>query len=110
MEIDIAKINFDKVYKLYKKIINIEEYFHPVKKWTHVLPDGRILSSESTYRSYPNYPILIKESGVIEFPEILKDLVKRCIEDGATQIQFKCVDEKGAYSYPDYKIEEIISQ
>lgn len=105
----IMKVNIDHIRVLYKKVVSIEEYFHPTNKWTHILPDGTNLQNPNVY--YKELDIKFPPGGgEITFNEdIIERLVQKCIDTGATMIQFKCRDQNNEYAYPDYKINELLS-
>lgn len=96
------EINLSRVFKLYPKVISIEEYYHPVNKWTSILPDGRDVRSEELYRGTP--PL----TGGGSLDPIREKVVKLCIKAGATHVQFKCRDSNNELCFPDYKVEELI--
>lgn len=91
----MAKVNLDKVWKLYRKVVSVEEFRHPVKKWTSILDDGSDVKSNDDMKYH--------RLG-------LEGVVQACIDSGATHIQFLCRDENKKACYPDYKIEELIEK
>ncbi len=101
------KINMKKVWGLYPKVICIEEYYTPAKKWTNVLPDGTFINDINKYFIHPQDSIFktVKDE---DFDMPRQRVVIMCIEQGATRIQFRRRDEKGELCYPDYSVEELI--
>ena len=87
-------IDLTPVRTLYNKVINVEEYFHPVKKWTSILPNGHKVTNPELYYT--------------DIPNNLELVVQACIDAGAIMIQFRCKDKRGEECYPDYKISELV--
>lgn len=87
-----AKIDLSGPRTLYDKVINVEEYYKPGIGWTSLLADGRNLKESDMYYQFG-----------VEYVVLL------CIQQGATQIQFRCSKEGliGKYGYPDYRVEEL---
>jgi hypothetical protein len=90
-------ISLKKVRDLYPngKVVNVEEYYHPLLKWSSILPNGTDVRDSDLY-----YAVGVE--GVI----------KMCITAGAERIQFKISDSVGGgkreYCFPDYKVRELI--
>lgn len=105
--IESMKVDLSKVTNLYDKIVSIEEYYHPEKKWTNILQDGTDLKQPDIY--YRELDMKVPSSGEIEFnDDVIERVVKKCIASGATMIQFSCRDKKGEECYPDYKVSELL--
>lgn len=98
-----SKIDLSRVYKLYEKIVQLEQFFIPTKGWSSILPDGTdVRNGDLYYELIPN----ATSSNEIS-PDIRERLVQRCLDAGATHVQFKCTDKNREYCYPDYKISEL---
>jgi hypothetical protein len=86
------KPSLQKVRDLYPegKIICVEEYFTPEKKWTSLLSDGTDVRDPDLYYTYGlNF--------VLEF----------CVREGAEKVTIKVVDKDDKVCYPDYRVEEL---
>jgi hypothetical protein len=88
------KIDLSKPRSLYDKIVSVEE-FKVDGKWTSILSDGRDVKS--------NEDMKYNQLG-------LEGVVKLCINDGATDIQFLARFGNKEACYPDYRVEELIMQ
>lgn len=89
------KFTIENVTRLYpnSKIICVEEYFTLKNKWTSLFNDGTDVRDPDLYFKYG-----------------LNFVIAKCIADGATQINFKLIDEDKNYTYPDFKVEELDEQ
>lgn len=95
------EIDLEKVWSLYYKVINIEEYYHPVKKWTSILPNGIDVREEMLY-------IGVDPTKDFDGDPPRERVVKLCIEAGATKIKFRCLDENKEKCFPDYNVSELL--
>lgn len=86
------KISLQKVHDLYPngKVICVEEYFSNNQNWTAILPDGTDVRDPDLYYKFG-----------------LNFVVAMCIQNGATQISFKLLDENKEYSFPDFYTTEL---
>ena len=108
METTNYKIDLTPVRKLYNKIINVEEYRHPVNGWTHILPNGKLVTDEDLYKPKQRCNKITQGYEIVPDMEIVERVVQMCIDAGATVIQFCCKDEHKNRCYPDYKVSELI--
>lgn len=103
------KINLSPIRSLYKKVICVEEYYHPYMKWTNVFPDGTDIRDPENYYKELNMKVSDGNGEITFNTDLIERVVKKCIDSGATIIQFKCTDKDNEYCYPDYKVTELIS-
>lgn len=82
------KISFKKIQFAYPgcDILSVEEFYHPERRWTNRLNNGEIVHQSS--------------NGDVE------QQVVRCIQDGATMIQFKLQNHQEFYN-PYFKVEDL---
>ena len=102
-----AQIDMQRVWDLYDKVLNVEEYYHPTEKWTCVLPNGMYVTDQDLYVS-TEADILGSRQEQID--PVRARIVCMCIEAGAVKICFRCRDKKGDECFPEYTIEELIKK
>ena len=86
------------------KIIFINEYFHPVNKWTNILPDGSDVSSTNQY-----YETVPGAKSALEIkPDIREDLVAQCLNAGAEAVSFMVVATSGERRTIDFDRIDLI--
>lgn len=86
------EVSLKKVRDLYPegKIICVEEYFTPEKKWTSKFADGTDVRDPDLYYTYG-----------------LNFVVSFCVREGAEKVTFKIIDKNDEICYPDFKISEL---
>ena len=94
----LPKISIEKVKKLYPTVVRVEEYYTTELKWMAILPNGKKVYDPSLYHA----------NTLQEEQDRIEDVVKQCIEAGASIVQFKCTDEQGHRVYVDYKVHELM--
>ncbi len=102
-----TQIDMQRVWDLYDKVLNVEEYYHPWRKWTTYLPTGTQVSDPDLYVS-TDVDIFGDRENQID--PIRARVVCMCIEADAVKICFRCRDKKGDECFPEYTIEELIKK
>ncbi len=99
-----GEVTLDRVRKLYWKVINVQEYYHPVNRWTSILKDGTDIRDPKNY-----YELMPGATSSHEVrPDNIERVVEQCIAAGAVKIQFRCRDAKKEECFPDYFIHELV--
>jgi hypothetical protein len=87
------KITTEPIRRLYPgcKIVNVEEFYDSIlKKWSSVFLDGTDVRDPDLYYKYG-----------------LNFVIAKCMQEGANKIQFKVLDKKNNYCYPDFATTEL---
>ena len=97
METNLTKISIEKVKKLYT-VLTVQEYYTSSVKCTNILPDGQKVFDATLYSA----------KTLQEEQELIESVVQKCVDAGASIVQFKCTDEQGHRCYVDYKVHELM--
>lgn len=90
-------LDLSKVFALYDKVVNVQEWLGPNLKW-------------STLITFDDIRFDLTTPGLYYKPMGLARVILRIKELGGTRVQLRCVDKAGEYGYPDYAIDELLAK